>query len=322
MAQKAHRVRNWRKYNEALVQRGSITLWFSDKVIADWHTNDSKQPLGRPRKYSDMAITCGLTLKAVFNLTFRAVEGFITSLIKLLKLNMQSPDYSSLCKRQKTLKISLPKTRSKEGLHLLVDTTGVKVFGEGEWKVRQHGYTKRRVWRKLHLAINENNQKIEAFEVTESSFQDGDGLLTLLSKIDQKIDKVIGDGAYDQYKIYKISEEQDFTLIAPPKRDAKLTKECTGYSTLKKLTPEMLHALKSRDCYIEKIRRIGRKEWKEKVGYHKRSLAETAMFRIKTVLGNKLSTRIFAHQKVEAAIWCNILNRMTTLGMPLSEAII
>jgi Transposase DDE domain len=323
MAKKAYRVRNWRKYNEALVNRGSINFWFSEEMINNWHINDSLKTRGRPKKYSDMAITCGLTLKAVFKLSFRAVEGFIKSLVDRLKIKAEVPDYSLLCKRQKTLKVSFAKKSLKPGesIHILVDSTGLKIFGEGEWKVRQHGYVKRREWRKLHLAVNANNQEIEAFQLTELDVQDGKTLPKLLNEIDKKIDGVTGDGAFDQYKIYKLSEERNFKLIVPPKRDAKLTKECTGFSTRKKHTPEMLHALKNRDCVIEKIRQIGRTKWKQESGYHRRSLVETSMFRIKTLLGTRLSTRKFEHQQVEAAIWCNVINQMTNLGMPLSVAV-
>ena len=304
MAQNAYRVRNWRQYNEALVQRGSITFWFSEEVIANWHVNDVRNVRGRPKKYSDVAIKCGLTLKAVFNLTFRAAEGFVRSLIDRMQIKAEAPDYSLLCKRQKGLNVSLPKGRvdQKEGIHIVVDSTGLKVFGEGEWKVRQHGYVKRRVWRKLHLAVNTANQEIEAFALTELELQDGEGLLLLAKEIDTEIDRITGDGAYDQYKDYQLAEARDCKLIVPPRRDAKLTKECTGFSTLQKHTPEMLEALKSRDGFIERIRQIGRTEWKKEIGYHQRSLVETAMFRIKTLLGNRLRTRTFEHQKVEAAI--------------------
>jgi len=268
-----------------------------------------------------MAIECGLTLKAVYKLTFRMTEGYIKSLIKILNIDVEIPDYSLLCKRQKTLKVFLSKSKVKpeEAIHILVDTTGLKVFGEGEWKTRQHGYTKRRQWRKLHLAINAKTQEIEAHELTELGVQDGDGLSLLMSAMDKAIDKITGDGAYDQYKNYQLAEDKEFQLITPPRKDAKLTKECTGHSSQQKQTPQMRVALKTRDSYIERIRQIDRPEWKIEIGYHRRSLAETAMFRLKTILGNRLSTRKFENQKVEAAIWCNVINRMTQLGMPISS---
>src|SRR5579864_24631 len=176
MAKKAYRVRNWNKYNEALVNRGSITFWFDEEAIKNWHKIEQQNKRGRPKKYSDLAITCGLTLKAIFKLPFRAVEGFITSLVKVLKLEIETPDYTLLCKRQKNLNISLQTRQLNPGekLVILVDTSGLKVFGEGEWKVRQHGYVKHRLWRKLHLAINEKHQ-IESFELTELGIQDCEG---------------------------------------------------------------------------------------------------------------------------------------------------
>ena len=269
MAKNAARARNWRKYNEALVQRGSITFWFSEDAIKNWHVNDSSSTRGRPRKYSDVAITCGLTLKAIFNLTFRAVEGFIRSLIERLKISAETPDYTLLCKRQKNLVVTLPKSPLKmgEGIHILVDTTGLKVFGEGEWKVRQHGYVKHRLWRKLHLAINAESQEIEAFKLTDLGCQDCEGFPLLINDIDKKVETVIGDGAFDRYAGYELAREKQFELITPPRSDAKPTRECTS----QKHTSNLLETLKKRDAVIDRIRAIGLKEWKKEVGYHRRS---------------------------------------------------
>lgn len=316
MTVKATRVRNWRHYNEALVQRGSITFWFEENMLNNWHKNDSLNRRGRPRKYSDVAITCGLTLKAVFKLTFRAVEGFIRSVMDLLKISAETPDYTLLCKRQKTLQVQLPKKafRLNEGVHILIDTTGLKIFGEGEWKVRQHGFVKHRLWRKLHLAINAQTQEIEAFQLTDLGIQDCEGYPLLINDIDKTIDSVIGDGAYDRYDGYKLANEKAFALITPPRRDAKLTTECISNTTLRKHTNQFLKALESRDKHIERIRQIGLKEWKKETGYHRRNLAETAMFRMKTVLGTRLKTRSIGNQIVETAIRCVILNKMTSLG--------
>ena len=317
MTKKVDRARNWSKYNEALVQRGSITFWFDEDAIKNWHVNDSINTRGRPRKYSDVAITCGLTLKAVFKLTFRAVEGFIRSLMNGFKISAEVPDYSLLCKRQKKLAVKLPtkNLRTNEGIHILVDTTGLKIFGEGEWKVRQHGIVKKRLWRKLHLAINAENQEIEAFKLTNLGFQDCEGFPHLINEIDKKIDKVTGDGAYDRYDGYKLSQRKGFKLIAPPRRDAKTTRECTSKKTIRKQAGEIGVALEDRNKYIERIREIGRKEWKKEVSYHKRSLAETAMFRMKTLLGNRLKNRKMETQIVETAIRCAVLNKMTNLGL-------
>jgi IS5 family transposase len=313
MSQETYRVRNWKEYNAALVKRGSVTLWFDEEAIKKWSAGKSVGKRGRPKKYSDMAIECGLTLKAMFKLTFRGVEGFIGSLVKSLKLELDVPDYTLICKRQKTVLVSLPKQKKgkEESLHIVVDSTGLKVFGEGEWKVRQHGWVKHRLWRKLHLAINQDSQEIESFELTDLGIQDCEGLELLIDKLPEDIDTVIGDGAYDRFSCYEKGEERKFKMIAPPQRNAKTSKE---RSSNKKKASEA--AVKKRDEAIKGVREKGRKEWKIEVGYHKRSLAETAMFRIKKLFGNRLTTRITEHQKTEIAIWCRAINKMTSLGMP------
>lgn len=318
MSKKNYRVRNWSKYNEALVQRGSITLWFDEECIKEWRSKKTKTGRGRPEEYSDMAIQAGLTLKAIFNLRFRGTQGFIKSLIKMLELEIKAPSYSLLCKRQKQIKIALPKRKLQpgEGLNLACDTTGLKVYGEGEWKVRQHGWVKHRLWRKLHIAMNVESQEIEAFELTELGIQDCEGVSMLLDQIKRPIDFMRGDGAYDRFSCYEEADKRGFQLITPPQRNAKLSSERKKYK--RKIKPKVLN---KRDEEIQAVRELGRKEWKIQRGYHKRSLAETTMFRIKNILGNRLSTRILAHQKTETAVWCRIINKMTMLGMPKTVAI-
>lgn len=317
MDKKSYRVRNWSDYNEALVNRGSITFWFNEECINQWKSEQDKKGRGRPEKYSDLAIQTGLTLKALFKLTFRSTEGFIKSLLELLKLELETPDYTLLCKRQKNIVINLPKKalESGENLHLAFDTTGLKVYGEGEWKVRQHGWVKHRLWRKFHIAINTMNQQIEAFELTDLGVQDCEGVPLLLDQISTPIESCRGDGAYDRFSCYEEAERKKIRLITPPQRNAKLSIE---RKNKKKTDPE---AIRKRDEEIKKIRELGRKEWKIQADYHRRSLAETAMFRVKTLLGNRLSTRTLQHQKTEVAVWCQIINKMTILGMPKSVAI-
>jgi IS5 family transposase len=311
MIKRSYRVPDWKQYNENLVRRGSITLWISEEVAKDWY-EAPKGRRGRPKKYSDKAIECGLTIKALFRLPFRMTEGFLKSLKELLKLEIDIPDYTLLCKRQKAVQVALPRSvKSGEGLHLVVDTTGIKVYGEGEWKVRQHGWVKHRLWRKLHLAINSKTQEIEAFELTDLGIQDCEGLGMLLNKVVDKVEKVIGDGAYDRFSCYEEGEKRQFKMLAPPQRNAKTSKERMSYK--RKIDPE---ALKKRDQAIEGARTLGRKDWKISEGYHRRSLAETAMHRVKGILGNKLSSRKLEHQKTEIAIRCRIINEMTRLGMP------
>ena len=316
MSKKTYRVRNWSKYNRALKNRGAITIWFSEEVISQWYETERSGKRGRPMEYKDVAIECGLTLKAVFKLPFRATEGLMISLMKLLKLEIKVPDYSLLCKRQKFMSVALKSGVSGEKIDLVVDTTGLKVYGEGEWKVRQHGWLKHRLWRKLHIGVNALTHEIEAMDLTDLGVQDCEGFSRLLKRIQKPLNSGIGDGAYDRFSCYEEAQERGFKMITPPQRNSRTSKERTRNK--KKVSAE---AVQARDEAILGVRALGRAAWKVAVGYHKRSLAETAMYRIKTLLGHRLSTKTIEHQKVEATIWCKIINKMTCLGMPESVAI-
>lgn len=317
MSKKTYRVRNWKQYNRSLVQRGSITLWVSEDVLQSWHVHAKTRQPGRPQEYSDQAILCFLCLKAVYHLTFRGAQGFLDSLLKILKTNLKAPNYTLVCKRQKHLKVDLPKAlKSGEGLHIVVDSTGLKVFGEGEWKVRQHGYVTKRLWRKLHLAINSKTQMIEASELTELKVQDCKGFSCLLDAIEDPIEVAIGDGAYDRFSCYEVIEKRGGIGIFPPQHNAVTSDERT---VNKKKASEK--AVMKRDEAIKGIRSLGRRVWKHQVGYHRRSLAETGMFRVKTLLGRRLSCHHLENQVVESRIWCSVVNTMTLLGMPETVAI-
>ena len=317
MSKKDYRVRNWKDYNEALVQRGSVTLWFSEEAIKKWREPKKAGGRGRPQEYSDLAITCGLTIKAVFKLTYRATEGFIKSLVDKLELSIEVPDYSLLCKRQKGVKVVLPKRNTQgEGLLIVCDSTGLKVFGEGEWKTRRYGPTKKRLWRKLHLAINSQTQLIEACELTELGTQDCVGFQSLVNSIKEPIAVAIGDGAYDRFSCYEKMEQRGGKGIFPPQRNAVTSTERTDNK--KKASKG---AVEKRDEAIKQVRLLGRKAWKQQAGYHRRSLAETGMFRVKTLLGRRLSCHTLENQCVEAKIWCYVVNKMTLLGMPKTVAI-
>lgn len=313
MSKKTYRVRNWKEYNEALVQRGSVTFWFDEETIQKWLSQGQNDSRGRPEYYSDTCIECALTLRALFKLTLRATEGFIKSLLKMMKLPLKTPDYTTLCKRQKGLEIQIKKQsiRNNEGIHLVIDSTGLKVFGEGEWKVRQHGQERKRVWRKIHLAVNAKTHDIESCLVTTPGIQDCQGLPELLRQIENPINEFIGDGAFDRFSCYEEAVKRQCKGIFPVQRNAATTQE---RSENKKKASEA--AWRNRDKVIEEVRRVGRKEWKIANGYHQRSLAETAIFRIKTLLGRKLCSRTMAHQKVEMRLWCLALNKLNTLGMP------
>jgi hypothetical protein len=301
-----YRVQNWAAYNKSLVQRGSITVWISEEVIAGWQPKpEGLRQRGGQVQYSERAIECLLTLRAVFKLPYRQTEGFGQSVMELLDADVKVPDYTTLCKRSTDLDVALPSDRT-EGAHIVVDSTGLKIYGEGEWKVRQHGYSKRRTWRKLHLSVNEATQHIEAVVLTEASVDDAEAGRQLLDETPGPIEQVSGDGSYDKRKFYEACTDREVDHIAvPPQRNARIWQH--GNSSKPPLP---------RDENLRCIRKIGRKKWKQESGYHQRSLAETAVFRFKTIFGNTLSTRTLPRQCTEARIKCAALNRMTQLGMP------
>lgn len=302
-----YRVKNWSEYDKALVQRGSITFWLTDDFEKKWRYIGEKQR-GSQFDYSDEAILIMLTVKEVFHLTNRQTEGFMRSLFALMKVNVPVPDHSTLSKRGKDLKVKLPK-KSSQGLNIVMDSTGLKIYGEGEWKVRQHGVSKRRTWRKLHVGANPEDGEIQAVILTENSVSDGDAVETLLQQIEQEIAKFAADGAYDQRKVYDSlnAHSPEVDILIPPRKNAHIWQH--GNTKAERL---------KRDENLRSIRKQGRQEWKKQSGYHVRSLAETAMFRLKTIFGDGLSAHLIATQTTQALVRCAALNRMTHLGMPQS----
>ena len=300
-----YRIRNWKHYNDALVRRGSLTLWVDQNTLPAWRHQGPNQQ-GAQFQYSDLAIQCLLTLRAVYHLTLRATEGFARSLLGLMSLDLPVPDYTTLCRRAATLRITLPK-RAEGPLHLVLDSTGLKVYGEGEWKVRQHGYSKRRTWLKLHLALDPETHEIQAAMVSEPGVTDAEAVPSLLEPVEDPVAGVGADGAYDRRAVYAELDRRGARAVIPPRRDAKIGRH--GNSAGPRL---------ARDEKLRRIRRIGREAWKRESGYHKRSLGETAMFRMKTIFGDGVSSRRPDQQATEVGIRCRALNIMTHQGMPQS----
>jgi hypothetical protein len=303
-----YKIRNWSKYNESLVQRGSVTFWFNEDVVGQWHHANAHPRRGHPFVFSDTAVECLLVLRELFQLPYRQTEGLGQSLVQLMEIELEIPDYTSLAKRAAKLGISLDVRRHAGPIDVVVDSTGLKVFGEGEWKMRKHGKSKRRTWRKLHLAVNPETQEIEAETLTENSSDDASQVDPLLDQVPGRTDKFHGDGAYDKWKVYETLEKRGSKAIIPPQRNAKIKQH--GNSHRRPL---------SRDAAIRDIRRLGRKRWKEGVGYHRRSLSETAMHRMKCCFGDHLKNRLLPNQQAEARLRCKILNKFTRLGLPQFE---
>jgi hypothetical protein len=303
-----YKITNWRKYNESLVQRGSIAFWFSEDVIERWHHANDRPKVGHPFVYSDTAVECLLVLRELFQLPYRQTEGLGVSLAQLMQIALDIPDYTSLAKRAGKLGVVLDVRKHHGAIDVVVDSTGLKVFGEGEWKMRKHGKSKRRTWRKLHLAVNPDTHEIEAETLTENGCDDASQVDDLLDQVTGKVDGFYGDGAYDQRKTYETLQQRNIRAIIPPRRNAKIWQH--GNAGKRPL---------SRDVAIREIRRRGRRQWKERVGYHRRSLSETAMYRMKCCFGDHLKNREVENQRTEARIRSKILNRFTRLGLPEFE---
>jgi len=207
-----------------------------------------------------------------------------------------------------SMDISLPKTKSP--LHLVFDSTGLKIYGEGEWKVRKHGYSKRRTWRKLHLGVDEETGFIYAQVLTENDIDDASQLQPMLEQVEEDVVMVGADGAYDKKKCWDYLKGEFIEGIIPPREDAVYWTDKEG---------RLLDI--GRNHVLKKIDKMGMKKWKEKSGYHRRSLSETAMFRFKAIFGAELFSRELSRQKTEAKIKIKSLNKMTAIGMPISIAV-
>jgi IS5 family transposase len=300
-----YRLRNWGEYNRALVQRGSLTLWITEDVLQTWHPTEPEGKRGHPRTYTDTAIETMVTLQEIYHLGLRQTEGLMQSIGEILRRDVAIPDYSTLSRRRATLAIVLPRTRDTEALHVVVDSTGVKVFGEGEWKVRQHGYTYRRTWRKVHLGVDAASGEIVAAVVTTNNYSDSQLLPDLLAQVEEEIEQVSGDGGYDRRTCYEAIRARHARATIPPQHNAKIWQH--GNTKADRL---------ARDQNLRRIRQVGRAAWKRESGYHRRSLAETAMFRLKTIFSDRVTAHGFAGQAVQMLVRCAALNRMTQLGRP------
>jgi hypothetical protein len=302
----SYKITNWSKYNDSLVQRGAITFWFCEDTIEKWRHDNANHGVGHPFVYSDTAVECLLMLRELFRLPYRQTEGLGKSLVELMQIKLAIPDYSSLAKRAPKLDVSLDVAKHAGPIDVVVDSTGLKVFGEGEWKMRKHGKSKRRTWRKLHLAINPATQEIEAETLTENSVDDASQADDLLDQTPNTVNGFYGDGAYDHRKTYATLNNRRIRAIIPPRRNAKIWRH--GNAEGRPL---------SRDEAVREIRRRGRRQWKEQIGYHRRSLAETAMYRMKTCFGDHIKNRNMPNQQLEMRLRCKILNKFTKLGLPM-----
>jgi len=301
-----YKTRNWPSCNDALKRRGSLTIWFDPAMT--WGAAPTGKR-GRQPDYSDAAIQTCLTMKVLFGMALRQTTGFVESLLCLIGLDWAVPDFSTLSRRQKTLKVNIPYRGSDGPLHLLVDSTGIKVEGEGEWNARKHGGAKRRVWRKIHIGIDEKTLEVRAAEFTTSDVGDAPMLPELLDQIPpgQGIASVTADGAFDTRKCHDAIAARGAAAIIPPRKNAKPWK------------PDTAGAI-ARNEILRTSKRVGRTIWRRWSGYHRRSRVETKMHCVK-LLGQCLSAREFDRQVAEFHVRVAVLNGFTALGIPETEAV-
>ena len=260
-----YRVTNWPDYDAALARRGELTVWLTDEAIAAWHAPATGERGGQPI-YSAIAIETALTLRLVFHQPLRQTEGLLRSIAALLDIEIAIPDHTTLSRRGGGLTV-LPKSFGRdEPLHLLIDSTGLKIYGEDEWLDQKRGIRSPRRWRKLHLGVDADTHEVVAVELTPDDVGDVSQLAKLLDQVTTPVASASG---------------------AP-----------------------------QRNQHIATIERHGRMGWQRRSGYNRRSLVETAMYRYKTIIGRRLLARTLSSQQVEAKIGCNVLNRMTSFGMP------
>lgn len=305
-----YHIRNWPAYDRALVQRGSLTVWIADEALVAWGYQGPRQR-GAQFDYSDQAIEAVLTLKEVFHLSNREAEGLVRSVFALMQVGLAVPDHSTLSRRGRAVHIQLPK-RAHGPLHVVMDSSGLKVHGEGEWKVRQHGWSKRRTWRKMHLSVAATSGEVQAAMLSTAGVSDSEMVESMLSQIDEPIAWVAADGAYDKRPVYVslYVRAPDTDIVIPPRHNARIWQHGNTHAP-----PH------PRDEVLRFIRAHGRQTWKEASNYHQRSLAETAVFRFKTVFGDHLSARLLATQATQFGARCRALNIMTHLGMPDSSKV-
>ena len=285
-----YKIRNWKAYNKALQQRGNVCIWIEDSLVGEWKRIDQDKKVVAEKLYPDSIIECCLLLGKVYRQPLRQTQGFVGSLLVLMgHKDCQVPDYTTLCRRQSRLSPQVSEAlQSGKKIDIAIDSTGLKLYGEGEWKVRKHGTSKRRTWRKLHIGIDVNTQEIVCVELTTNAEDDAVVAGRMLKEHIDKVNSFRGDGAYDDFSFREILGSQVKQIIPPP-IDAVVQKTT-------KRKPAKAY-LRQRDQAVESINSGGRKEWKIKESYHRRSLNEVAVFSYKTAFTANMCARKLDNQR-------------------------
>ncbi len=300
-----YRVGNWSAYEQALVQRGDVTLWLSPDATDAWRPSPSGRP-GAPKKFSDCAIETALTLRLVFRLPLRQAEGFLRSVLWLMGVDLEAPDHTTLSQRSQRLAVEFHRIPSRGPIHLIVDSTGLSIVGEGEWAAVKHGGRGQRGWKKLHLAVDRAGV-IVAGALTEPTVDDATTGIDLIEVVDDEIARVTADAAYDTVAFYEAAGARGATVVVPPAKTANVSRR----------RPRS----RARDRTIKNVKTLGRRRWKREAGYHRQARVENAFFRYTSIIGDRLRARSRGGRVAETVIACNVLNQMTELGRPESYSI-
>ena len=306
-----YRVRNWAEYDHGLVQRGDIRVWLSEDAIVGWRATCRTTPGGQ-RRFSNLAIEATLTLGAMMRLPLRQTEGFVHSLLQIMALDLAVPDHTTLARRRRTVDVRETRWKHKGPIDIVIDSTGLKFFGAGEWARAKHGET-RRSWRKLHLSIDPASHEVVAHELTDDDTADSVMAGKLVANSGGNIGRVIADGAYDGAPTYEAIRE------ARPVRSPPKIVIPPGKSSIP--TKGEPHGGTERERHAAEIAARGRMAWQRRHGYGRRSLVETAISRIKRINGGRLTSRTFGAQQNEVAIHVKIANRNMMLARPQSERV-
>ena len=319
---------NWAEYDRALVRRGDLTIWFTPEVVAAWQPPGDGIRGGR-RRYSDVAIEAALTLRLLFGLPWRQTEGLLASIFSLLDLGLKAPDHTTLSRRSSGLRVELHRLPRTEPVHLIIDATGLGIVGQGQWAAAKWGERGRRGWKKLHVAVDETGRVLAA-DLTDRAVPDAVALPGLMGAITDPVRRLTADGGYDTHDVYAAAGARGARVVVPPRRDAVVSGD---------------PVFADRDAHIETIADAGRRRWRVEAGQHAQARAEDArqeperrcpqgspeglvrdgpgntFFRYKRVFSGRLRARGEPAPRNEVFIACNVLNRMTELGMPHSERI-
>ena len=302
----AYQVRNWPEYEKSLRDRGDVTVWMSPEATEAW-TPEKTGKRGGQLRYSDLAIETALSLGMIFHQRLRQTEGFVGSLMRLMGLDLACPDHTTLSRRNQTTDVRRRIESLPSGpIDVIVDSTGLKICGQGEWHAKKHGKKQRRHWRKLHLGVDQEGW-IRASAATQDHEQDPSQVPDLLDQVKEEIRRFVGDGIYDQDPVYEavMRHSAGAIMTIPPRK-------CAAVSSTAKTNPSQ------RDKHVLRIQEIGRSKWRRESGYYRQSHAENAMFRYKATFGGWLRAKNMAAQENEVALGCAILNRMREMGRPIS----